>query len=143
MTKHILCALAVLCGAAPMAWGAPVVLASAQMDAITAGADTSGTAAAVATGPIAFTGTAANAVALQTTMNGQPSLAGYAAGSEAVATATSVGPGGNSGTAASTSANVPGTGATYVITQNMQVLGTSISGSTTMAFGAFAGPQLF
>ncbi len=144
MIRPTLRALALLCGAMPMAMAGPVILGPAEMDKVTAGASTGGGALAFAAGPFAFTGTSATAIATKDTMNGQPTLTGYAAGSEAVGTATATGPGAVSGTAATTSAAVPGTVVTtYTITANQQVGGTSISGSATMAFGSFAGPSVF
>lgn len=137
-----LCALAILCSAMSVARAGPVVLGPAQMDAVTAGG-AGGGALAIATGPFAFTATSANAVNNMVTMNGQPSLAGYVAGSEAVGSATAAGAGAATGTAATTSAVVPGSQVvSYALNANQQIGGSSISGSATMSFGSFVGPRV-
>jgi hypothetical protein len=77
------------------------------------------------------------------TLNGNPALAGYAAGSEAVGSATATGTGGTAATAAMTSAMVPGSQVVnYTLNANQQIGAVSTSGSATMAFGSFAGPQV-
>lgn len=148
MTRHntmrpIFCTLAILYGAMSMARAGPVILAPAQMDAVTAGGAV-GNVVAAAVGPFAFTGTSANAVNYMVTLNGQPSLAGYAAGSEAVGSATAVGAGSATGVAATTASVAPGTQVVnYTINANQQIGSTSVSGSATMSFGSFgAGPQV-
>lgn len=148
MTRHnairpTFCALAILCGATSMARAEPLTLAPSQMDAVTAGGAV-GNVVAAAVGPFAFTGTSANAVNYMVTLNGQPSLAGYAAGSEAVGSATAVGAGSATGVATMTSTAVPGTQVvSYTINANQQIGSTSVSGSATMSFGSFgAGPQV-
>ncbi len=141
---YLLCALAIpiLYGAMPAARAEPVVLGPAQMDAVTAGYATGG-ALALAAGAFVMTGTSATAVNTMTTLNGNPTLAGYAAGSEAVGSSTAVGPGAATGTSATTSATVPGTEVmTYSIGMNRQYGPVSMSGSATMSFGSFAGPQI-
>lgn len=143
--RHTFYALAILCGAMSVARAGPagpVILGPAQMDAVTAGGAV-GNVLAGAVGPFAFTGTTATAVNTMTTLNGNPTLAGYVAGSEAVGSATAVGPGAATGTAAMTSAVVPGTQVvTYAINANRQIGSTSVSGSATMSFGSFTGPQV-
>ena len=135
-------ALTILYGAMPAARAEPVVLGPAQMDAVTAGYATGG-ALALAAGAFVMTGTSATAVNTMTTLNGNPTLAGYAAGSEAVGSSTAVGPGAATGTSATTSATVPGTEVmTYSIGMNRQYGPVSMSGSATMSFGSFAGPQI-
>lgn len=137
--RHTFYALTILCVAMPVAGASPVILGPAEMDAVTAGWAT-GDALALAAGPFAFTGTSAHAINTTTTLNGNPALAGYAAGSEAVGSATSSG--GAVGTAAMTSASAPGTQVmTYSLNASQQIGGFSTSGSATMSFGTFAGPQ--
>lgn len=140
--RYTFYALAILCVAMPAARAGPVILGPAQMDAVTAGGAT-GDALALAVGSFAFTGTSAHAINTMTTLNGNPSLAGYVAGSEAVGSATASGAGGAVGTAAMTSATVPGTQViTYTLNANQQIGSVATSGSATMSFGSFAGPQV-
>ncbi|MGE5319867.1 MAG: hypothetical protein ACM3KD_06795 [Hyphomicrobiaceae bacterium] len=140
--RHTFYALAILCAAMPVARAGPtgpVILGPAEMDAVTAGGAT-GDAFAIAVGPFGFTGTSAQAINTMTTLNGNPALAGYAAGSEAVGSATASGAGGAVGTAAMTTAMVPGTQViTYTITGGLQVGSVATSGSATMSFGSFTG----
>lgn len=125
------------------AMAGPINLDARQMDAVTAGSNAGATTIAIATGPVAVTATSANALATQSTLNGQPALTGFAAGGSGVATATGLGQGASSNTAAVSTANVGGTNLiTYTINVNQAVGGTSISGSTTAQFGSFQSPLM-
>jgi len=138
---HTFYALAILCVAMPVARAGPigpVILGPSEMDAVTAGG-AAGDALAIAVGPFGFTGTSAHAISTMTTLNGNPALAGFASGSEAVGSATAS-TGGAVGTAAMTVATVPGTQViSYSINGGLQVGSVSTSGSATMAFGSFTG----
>jgi hypothetical protein len=123
------------------AMAGPINLDAQQMDAVTAGSNAGATTFATATGAFAFTGTTANALATQSDLNGVPALTGYAAIGGGVATATSLGQGASSNTAAGSTANVSGTNVTtYAINVNQSINGVSISGSTTAQFGSFQTP---
>lgn len=144
-TMHQLCALALLCGVTSMASAEttrPVILGPAQMDAVTAGG-AGGAAMATAIGSFGFTSTSANVINQMVTQNDQPTLAGYVAGSESTGSATAAGTGAATSTTATTTAVAPGTFViTYTINANHQIGGTSVSGSATMSFGSFSGPQI-
>ncbi len=123
-----LCAVAVLGGAMTAAKAGPVVLGPAQMDAVTAGANTYALAVANATGRYAFTETSTKVVAL----NGLPYLTGYGAGGQAAALAFATGP----------SAHTEASARAGILNGQSDLTGYG-AGGETVALAAATGPSAF